>query len=55
MVNRSKYMNFVYYYWLKDNEKDRDIIGLKELSYIKGSFRELKRFFLPISHEVNEN
>ena len=35
---------------VKANEKDRDIISLRNFPY-KRSFRQLKRFFLPISHE----
>jgi hypothetical protein len=35
---------------VKANEKDRDIIQLRNFPY-KRSFRQLKRFFLPISHE----
>lgn len=35
---------------VKANEKDRDIIQLRNFPY-KRSFRILKRFFMPISHE----
>ena len=35
---------------VKASEKDRDIISLRNFPY-KRSFRQLKRFFLPISHE----
>jgi len=35
---------------VKANEKDRDIISLRNFPY-RRSFRQLKRFFLPISHE----
>ena len=35
---------------VKANEKDRDIISLRNFPY-KRSFRQLKRFFMPVSHE----
>ena len=35
---------------VKANEKDRDIISLRNFPY-KRSFRQLKKFFLPSSHE----
>ena len=35
---------------VKANEKDRDIIQLRNFPY-KRSFRQLKQFFLPSSHE----
>ncbi len=35
---------------VKANEKDRDIISLRNFPY-KRSFRQLKQFFLPSSHE----
>jgi len=35
---------------VKASEKDRDIISLRNFPY-KRSFRILKRFFMPISHE----
>ena len=35
---------------VKANDKDRDIISLRNFPY-KRSFRQLKRFFMPVSHE----
>ena len=35
---------------LKAQEKDRDIIQLRNFPY-RRSFRQLKKFFLPLSHE----
>jgi len=35
---------------VKASEKDRDIISLRNFPY-KRSFRQLKRFFMPVSHE----
>ena len=35
---------------VKGSEKDRDIIGLRHFPF-KRSFRELRKFFLPDSHE----
>ena len=35
---------------VKATEKDRDIIALRNFPYRK-SFRELKKFFMPLSHE----
>ena len=35
---------------VKGSEKDRDIIGLRHFPF-KRSFRELRKFFMPLSHE----